>query len=43
VLYLLLGGGVILVYKHRLAGHGIVPERSVAELRKDQLWLKKDL
>jgi uncharacterized membrane protein YqjE len=43
VLYLLLGGGVVLVYKHRLAGHGIVPERSVAELQKDKQWLKNDL
>jgi hypothetical protein len=43
VLYLLLGGGIVLVYKHRLAGHGIVPERSVAELQKDKQWLKNDL
>jgi len=43
VLDLLLGGGLIVVYKTRLAGHGIVPERSMAELRKDQQWLKKDL
>jgi Putative Actinobacterial Holin-X, holin superfamily III len=42
-LYLLLGGGVIIVYKTRLAGRGIVPERSIAELQKDKQWLKKDL
>ena len=43
ILYLLVGGGVVFVYKHRLAGHGIVPERSVAELQKDKQWLKNDL
>ena len=42
-LYLLLGGGVIMVYKTRLAGRGIVPKRSMAELQKDKQWLKKDL
>jgi hypothetical protein len=42
-LYLLLGGGVIIMYKTRLAGRGIVPERSIAELQKDKQWLKKDL
>lgn len=42
-LYLLLGGGVIIMYKTRLGGRGIVPERSIAELQKDKQWLKKDL
>jgi putative superfamily III holin-X len=43
VFYLLLGGGVFIVYKTRLAGRGIAPERSIAELQKDKQWLKKDL
>jgi hypothetical protein len=42
-IYLLLGGGVIILNKKRLAGRGIVPERSMAELEKDKLWLKKEL
>jgi hypothetical protein len=41
VIYLLLGGGVIVLNKKRLAGRGIVPERSMAELQKDKQWLKK--
>jgi hypothetical protein len=42
-IYLLLGGGVIILNKKRLAGRGIVPERSIAELQKDKQWLKKEL
>jgi hypothetical protein len=42
-IYLLLGGGVILLNKKRLAGRGIVPERSIAELQKDKQWLKKEM
>ena len=42
-IYLLLGGGVIMLNKKRLAGRGIVPERSMAELQKDKQWLKKEL
>jgi hypothetical protein len=42
-IYLLLGGGVIVLSKKRLAGRGIVPERSIAELQKDKEWLKKEL
>jgi hypothetical protein len=42
-IYLLLGGGVMVVNKKRLAGRGIVPEGSVEELQKDRQWLKKEL
>jgi hypothetical protein len=42
-IYLLLGGGLIVLSKKRLAGRGIVPERSIAELQKDKQWLKKEL
>ncbi len=42
-IYLLLGGGVIMLNKKRLAGRGIVPERSMAEIQKDKQWLKKEL
>jgi len=41
--YLVLGGGIILRNRKRLAERGIVPERSVAELQKDKEWLKKEL
>jgi Putative Actinobacterial Holin-X, holin superfamily III len=42
-IYVLLGGGVIVVYKNRLAGRGLVPEKSITELQKDKQWLKKEL
>ena len=42
-IYLLLGGGIILLNKKRLARRRIVPERSIAELQKDKQWLKKEL
>ena len=42
-MYLLLGGGVIVLNKKRLAGRGIVPERSIAELQKDKQWLKREM
>jgi hypothetical protein len=42
-IYLLIGGGVVIRNKKRLAGRGIVPERSIAELQKDKQWLKKEL
>ena len=42
-IYLLLGGGIILVNKKRLARRRIMPERSIAELQKDKQWLKKEL
>jgi uncharacterized membrane protein YqjE len=42
-IYLILGGGVMVVNKRRLAGRGIVPEQSIKELQKDRQWLKKEL
>ena len=41
--YLILGGAVMIVNKNRLAGRGIVPEKSIEELQKDKEWLKKEL
>jgi uncharacterized membrane protein YqjE len=43
VLYLILGGIIIMVMKNRLARRDLVPERSVEELRKDKEWLKKEI
>jgi uncharacterized membrane protein YqjE len=42
-IYLLLGGGVMVVSKKRLTRIGIVPEKSMEELQKDRQWLKKAL
>lgn len=43
VLYLIVGGIVILVMKSKLANTDLVPGRSVEELRKDKEWLKKEM
>jgi uncharacterized membrane protein YqjE len=43
VLYLVVGGIMITVMKSRLAKQSLVPDRTVAELRKDKQWLKKEL
>ena len=42
-IYLLLGGGIILLNTKRRARRRILPERSIAELRTDKQWLKKEL
>lgn len=41
--YLVIGGIVVLVTKSRLSKQGIVPNRTVEELRKDKQWLKNEL
>lgn len=43
VLYLVVGGIIISTMKSRLAKQSLVPDRTVAELRKDKQWLKKEL
>jgi len=43
VVYLIVGGILIIKAKNRMAKQGLVPERSVNELRKDKEWLKKEL
>jgi uncharacterized membrane protein YqjE len=43
VVYLIVGGGVILITKNRLAAQGIVPRRTVDELERDKEWLQKEL
>jgi hypothetical protein len=42
-IYVLFGGGVIVVNKNRMAGRGVVPEKSIEELQKDKQWLKREL
>jgi hypothetical protein len=43
VFYLIVGGILIALMKGRLAKQQLVPERTVAELRKDKQWLKNEL
>jgi uncharacterized membrane protein YqjE len=41
--YLVIGGIVVLATKSRLAKQGLLPNRTVEELRKDKQWLKNEL
>lgn len=41
--YVLVGGIIVLLMKNRLAKQDLVPQRTVAELRKDKQWLKNEL
>ncbi len=43
LVYVVIGGIVILTVKNRLARQGLVPNRTVDELRKDKEWLKNEL
>jgi uncharacterized membrane protein YqjE len=43
ILYLIIGGIIIMVMKNRLARRDLVPDKSVEELRKDKEWLKKEM
>lgn len=43
VLYLIIGSIIITTMKNRLAKQNLVPDRTVAELRKDKQWLKNEL
>jgi uncharacterized membrane protein YqjE len=43
VLYLVVGAVIIVTMKNRLAKQSLVPDRTVAELRKDKQWLKNEL
>ena len=43
VLYLIIGSIIMMTMKNRLAKQSLVPDRTVAELRKDKLWLKNEL
>jgi uncharacterized membrane protein YqjE len=41
--YVLVGAIVVMAVKGRLAKQDLVPQRTVAELRKDKQWLKNEL
>jgi uncharacterized membrane protein YqjE len=43
VVYLIIGGIVVLAMKSRLAKQEIMPPMTVQELRKDKQWLKSEL
>lgn len=43
VLYLIIGSVIMMTMKNRLAKQSLVPDRTVAELRKDKQWLKNEL
>ena len=43
LLYVVIGGIVILMVKNRLAHQNLVPNKTVEELRKDKEWLKNEL
>lgn len=43
VFYLIVGGVVVAIVKNRLSKVDVVPNRTVAELRKDKQWLKNEL
>jgi uncharacterized membrane protein YqjE len=43
LVYLIIGGVIVIVMKNRLANRNPVPNRTVDELRKDKQWLKKEI
>lgn len=43
VLYLVIGGILVVMMKNRLAALNPAPERTIEEFRKDKQWLKKEL
>jgi len=43
VLYLIVGAIIISTMKKNLAKQNLVPDRTVAELRKDKQWLKNEI
>jgi uncharacterized membrane protein YqjE len=43
LIYLIIGGLVIVMAKNRLAKQGIIPRRTVQELERDKEWLQKEV
>ncbi len=43
LLYLIVGAIIVTAMKNRLAKQNLVPDRTVAELRKDKQWLKNEI
>lgn len=42
LIYLVIGGAVIIATKNRLGRIGIIPERTVKELERDKEWLQNE-
>jgi len=43
VVYLVIGGAIVLVMKNRLASYNPAPTTSLEEIRKDKQWLKNEM
>ncbi len=43
VLYVVIGGVIVLVMKNKLAAYNPVPTRTLEEIRKDKQWLKNEI
>jgi uncharacterized membrane protein YqjE len=43
VVYMIVGGILVVTFKNHMAKHSPVPNRSVQELRKDKQWLKNEI
>ena len=43
LLYVIVGGIIVMAMKSRLAKQHLVPDRTVEELRKDKQWLKNEI
>lgn len=43
LLYLIIGGAIILTAKRRLAKQKLIPERTALELKRDKQWLQEEL
>jgi hypothetical protein len=43
VVYIVVGGVMVLVMKNRLAAYNPVPTTSLDEIRKDKQWLKNEM
>lgn len=43
VVYLVIGGAIILVMKNRMASYNPAPTTSLEEIRKDKQWLKNEM
>ena len=43
VLYVVIGGVIVLVMKNKLSAYNPVPTRTLEEIRKDKQWLKNEI
>ena len=43
VVYMVIGGIIVVVMKNKLANYNPVPDTTLAELRKDKQWLKNEI